>query len=405
MKYKLLPDEPVSQGYGKTLTQGVGQGAARIFETLAGTPGNILSAGLGAGNFVTKKLGFDNPISTYEDIQKELPASLPTSSQLREGTKRLTGENFEPQSEPAKFANNVLETTTSLATPLGPLGGGLKIGNALKGALTGEAVSYLSKKLGGSDTTQGIAKLLGTIGGTLAFQGKDLSKLAEKNYNEVQKSIEGKKIPAKSLKNSIEKLWEKYTVGDSPAKKFAQERLLSVDGIINEGKIDAGALYKLKKNANEHWTTANKAERKVLKDIIDIEKETLKGIGADYSKLEMADDIYKSFQESGKALSFIQKHAPSLSTFPWWLKGLFGAGSSLAGKLPHAAAGYGTYKVLNEANMIRKFLSTPSGIKYYGNVLKDGFSGNARGVAHNMAKLNNAAQEFEDKQPKYKLLD
>lgn len=417
MKYKLLPDEPSTQsykilpdqkqeeGYGSQLGKGATQVAARLFENVAGTPGNILSAGLGAGNWATKKLGFPRPISTYEEIQKELPVSLPTTPQLREATQRLTGEMLEPKSELGKTATNIFETATNLALPLGPLGGGMKIGTALKGALTGEATSYLAKKLGGSDTTQGIAKLLGTLGGTLAFRGKDLSQLAEKNYNEVQKNIAGKTIPAEALKKNTEKLWDKYTVGDSPAKKYAQERLMAIDGIINEGKVDAGALYSLKKNANEHWTSANKAERKVLKDIIDMEKDALKGIGADYSKLQMADDIYKSFNESGKAMSFIQKHAPSLATFPWWLKGLFGAGSNLAGKLPHAAAGYAGYKVLNEANMIRKFLNTPSGLKYYGNVLKDGFAGNARGVAKNMAKLNSSAQEFDKEQPKYKLLD
>lgn len=406
MKYQLLPDvqeSPLATG-AKALAHGVGQTAARIGETIVGAPGDILSAGLGVANWATKDKHF--PIPSYEQLQESLPVSLPTSSQVRAFTKEKTGGALEPQSEPAKFANSIIETATSLAAPGGLIGKGMKVGTALKGAAAGETFGYLAKALGGSNLTSGVAKALGTLGGTTAFRGKELKELSKKNYEELASALPGNSIPSKGLAKSIEELRTKYTVGDSPAKGFAQDRLAAINDAISGSKIDAGKLWNLKKNANEHFATANKAERKVLHDIISAEKEALKSI-PNYEKLEMADDIHRAFIDSDKATKFIRSHAPSSLKYAPWLKGLFFAGSTATGKLPLVGAAYGGFKIANEARMVSKFLNTSSGKKYYGDVLKAGFDGNARAVTQNMAKLNNAALEFEkgEKQPKYVLLD
>ncbi len=406
MKYQLLPDEqesPLLTGT-KALAHGVGQTAARIGETIVGAPGDILSAGLGAANYLTKERNF--PIPSYEELQESLPVSLPTSSQVRQFTKEKTGGALEPQSEPAKFANSIIETATSLAAPGGLIGKGMKLGTALKGAVAGETFGYLAKALGGSNLTSGVAKALGTLGGTLSFRGKELKELSKKNYEELAATLPGKQIPSKGLRKAVEELQHKYTVGDSPAKQFALDRISAINDAVKGSKIDAGKLWGLKKNANEHFATANKAERKVLHDIISAEKEALKKI-PNYEKLEMADDIHRAFVDSTKAMKFIKTHAPSAVTYSPVLKGLFFLGSGATGKLPLAGAGYAGFRLGNEARMITDFLKTSSGKKYYGEVLKAGFDGNARAVTQNMAKLNHEAQKFEksEKKPKYVLID
>jgi len=404
MEYELLDNEPES--LGKQAAKGLLRTGARTFETVAGLPGNILSTGLGALNYVGKAIGDQQPIPTYEELQQKLPVSLPTTEQLRSATQRLTGPELEPTTEWGKKYDSAVETITSLMTPLGPLGKGAKFTTALKGSLGGEIAQTIAQGLGGSDLTQAIAKTAGVMGGVLGFRKGELKKVYEKNYDEFGKLAKGKKIPAAPLREKIESIYDKYTKGDSPAKNFARERLLAIESAIEGDKIDAGRLWELKKDANLHFSDASKAERQVLHDIISVEKDTLKAIGPNYKMLEQADDIYSSFLESDRATKFIKKHMPSGVALSPLVKGLLGVGTYATGKLPAVAAGAGIYKGVSEGNRLRKFLGTSTGKEFYINILKDAFAGNATNLTKDIAKLNGVAKEFElldDKE--YELID
>lgn len=398
-KYEVLPDQ--SDSFVDKLGTGIASTGLRALETVAGTPGNILSAGFGGLNYLTS-----GAVPSYEQIQEKLPPILPTTAQLRASTKKLSGEKFEPKSPLEQKYQSGIETVTSLMTPLGPLGKGLKFGKALKGAIGGELLQGAAEKLGFGGTVQGIAKTLGVLGGTLGFNTRQLMKTYEKNYDEFGKIAQGRKINAKPLEKGIEELRSKWVEqGDSQAKAFARERLNVVDSIIQEGKVDAGKLWRLKKDLNTHYPNASDTEISFIKELRDLEKNALREIGPQYNLLESADDIYTSLKESDRTLRLIHKSLPKVPISSL-LKGLFGVGAYFK-QVPVAAGLYGAGKITSEGKKIWKFLNTDTGWKYYSQILKDSAAGNTANLSKDLAKLNEAAFEFEkvkDK-PVYEIID
>lgn len=448
MAYELLPDDPIQNqpvvntkkdsglsDLGKDALSVLGQNLARAGETVAGIPGNTLSTLGTIGNFITSP--FPKPLPTYEDIQKELPnypewapfvgglPLIPTSEQIREKGKELTGGALEPESESAKNLNNFTETFTDLFTP-GIFGKGLKFSNAVKSALGGETFKYIAEQLGASDLVQGAARFAGILFGGTAFEKGPLKKLQQETYDELKKTLPGKELPVTPVNKSIDSLIEGYKNKVTPEKKYATDILKelkgAISGIAAEGvsstdqlklkygskkgikkaaknipneTIDAHKLWELKKGINAYYPKADKNERRALDDIVGALKNGLKPLGKDFEKLEMADDIFSAFKESSIAKNFIEKYVPEKSN-PM-LKLLFFGGSNLVNKLPYSAGLYGTFKVGSEGNKIYKFLSKPSGNaqKYYGDILKAGFEGNGRAVARNIAKLNHEANKFD----------
>ncbi len=417
MAYELLEDLPESTSnlqksnevpqYAADVLKGVARTGARAAEAVLGTPGNILSTGLGALNYIGNKISPEhNPIPTYEEVQEKLPISAPTTPQLRETTRSLTGKSLEPESSFGEKYDNVIETVASLVTPMGPLGKGTKLIPAIKGAITGELFSSLADTLGLGNIAQGVAKTAGIFAGITGFRKAELTKTYEKKYKEFEHAVADKNVPTKPLRSSLNKIYEKYSEGDSPAQEFAKKRVQAVDKILGGKEVNAGKIWKLKKDANKHWDTASSHEREVLTDIIAAEKEALKSVGPDYEKLQNADDIFKSFMQSNKAMKLIQKHAPQIGTAVPFVKAAFFGGTHLAGKLPYVVAGYGPYKAVKEFNLGRKFFATPTGRKYYVDIWKNAFAGNTAAVSKDFAKLNNEAKKFEKENPPvYELLD
>jgi hypothetical protein len=130
------------------ITKSVGAG-------VAGIPGDAISTGFGAANWLTRpyeqgnqpqslgekldkfgapkeKIANFGTVPTYEEIQdKYLPISLPTSAQTNEFIDKLTGGYTAPKNEVEQALQNV----------------GTFVGSLVGGALKGPAVSALSKVL------------------------------------------------------------------------------------------------------------------------------------------------------------------------------------------------------------------------------------------------------------------
>lgn len=402
MKYELLEDIEEPSTLGTDIAKGAIRTGARLFESAAGTPGNILSTGLGALNYVGQAIGDPHPIPTYEQIQEKLPVSFPTTAQLRGATQNLTGSELEPESPLGEKYDSAVQTVGNL------IAGGTNFIPAIKGAIGGELFDTVAEYLGGGDLVRGIAKTAGIFSGVGTFRGRELKKTYEENYDKFGKSIEGKKVPSKELYQDIEKIYDEYVAsGDSPAKNFARERLKAIEQSIDGDSIDASKLWKLKKNANKFFAEASSDERKVLTQIIEAEKKALAHLGPDYKFLEAADDIYSSFMQSSSAMRVIKKAIPNADSLVPWLKPILGIGAHATQKLPYAAGAYGIFKGAKEINMARKFLGTNTGKEFYTKILKDAAGGSAATIAKDVAKLNNAAKKFEhdESKPKYELLE
>ncbi len=412
--YKLLEDPLEQQSSSEPSLPGqIAKGALktlpRVAEAIVGTPGNLLSTGFGALNYIGRKIGDENPIPTYEQIQEKLPISLPTSQQVRENvTQKLTGQELEPESDWENRYQQGVETFTNLLNPLNIAGKGTTAVTALKGALGGELFKYIAESFGLDDMTQAVAKTAGILSGTMGLRGKELARTYEKNYGKFGELAKGKKVPSKQLYNDIEKIYDQYvSKGDSSAKGFAKQRLKAIENTIEGNSIDAHDLWELKKNANEYFADASKSERDVLKKIIDAEKNALKQLGPDYKTLQEADDIYSSFMQSNSAMRTIKKVIPHAEDVVPWLKPLLGYGATLTNKLPHLAGGYGVYKIAKEANMARKFLGTETGRNFYKKILEEATLGATASLAKDIKKLNHEAKKFEllEDKPTYKLLE
>lgn len=166
---------------------------ARAAEAIAGFPGDLASLGLGAANWATS-----GATPTYEDVQKKLPVSLPTSQQLQEATGRATKGYTNPQGKAEETIDNVVGIVAGLWGPsflkpklinglakiLSPKGvkvaattlmpfSGTTWQKALKIGAAGEAGSLGAEALGAGPAGQGAAKFaFMTMAGLHGTKGK-----------------------------------------------------------------------------------------------------------------------------------------------------------------------------------------------------------------------------------------
>ena len=383
----------------------LGRTAARGIESVVGLPGDIASGVLGAGNYLT-----GGKIPTYEEVQGNLPASAPTSAQVRKGTERLTGEYLKPRNRNEELYDEFIGDLATLALPVK---GKIPFKGALTKALGANLAGYAAEQIGGEGLGKG-AKIAYFLGSGI-FGGRNaLKEIQDNSYRKAEDLIAPIKKSGYASSSLNEKLkdvskWTKAGVGSaSPDKKLVSELLEKVKEHGKSGRISVNQLVESKKDMNAllrdpYVSKTAKDQIKRASGILNSEIEAYgKSSNPEFLKFyREADNINKGLNQTSKVNAFLQDNfnLDQILTSKI-VKGLFASKLYGVASTPFAV---GTAAAGNVASKVVKFgellANSSEARKYYANVLKSAASENKNAVAQNLARLNSVAEDYEQKNP------
>lgn len=142
---------------GKGLVSGIGKGATY----LAGLPGDAAKLMEAGGEWVGNKMGL-KPLP--EDVKQQLHSSQPFSSgEIQKGIEGVTGEFYEPQTTPGKYAHTAGEFVPGAA--MGPLSAGRSLlGNLMRYAAVPAIASETAGQLTEGSAAEPYARAAAAIG-------------------------------------------------------------------------------------------------------------------------------------------------------------------------------------------------------------------------------------------------
>lgn len=281
---------------------------------------------------------------------------LPTPSQLRTTTQKLTGQTFEPQSKGEEKAQNVVSNITQYAT-LPFLKGGVTsynaakniLGGAMEMAMGGEAARSAAEGLGFKEGGQAVAEFIGAGLGGVARNIPRAKPLVEKQYNKFMNLFKQRPgLKTNSLQEGVDWVARNTSDGLTKAEKIARKIAKDKGRIFSKNSINPAKLEKLRQGLNQEiygdnrsWELATSIKKELEPIYNAIDDTFKKGFPEDFKAIKSTRDMYHTFKKVDKYLGFIDrnnitkvlKHPLSIYFFaknPF--KILKGAGALFAGK-------------------------------------------------------------------------
>ena len=391
---------------GKEGLRDLGRTGARVAENIIGTPGDLATLLLGAGNYAT-----GGSIPTYGQVQEKLPFSLPTTSQTREFGKELTGGILEPQSSGEALWDDIVSGFTNLALPI-PGAGKLTAGKAaLKGvqATAGALAGKVAENMGFGKTGQAVANTVTSFLTGLTGTKLDLAKQMRNSFDQAEKLSIGKVVDnavSNKLINKIGKVKKDVEQYTGIAKNFAEDRLkgisqwLPVETPFSDNKLPLPRLMSAVKELNEFYETAKGPERQWLHKITQPIRDALDdygktGASPDWAKnYFQSQDIFQGFSQASKAGEFMRKHVSSESLKNPLLKGILFA-SPFVHKIPHAIGGITAALSAKEAVKVIDFMAhSKIGARAYKSMIVSAMNHNTHEFNKNFKAFDNALSKY-----------
>lgn len=367
---------------------------SRGIETVLGTPGNIESL-----------------INMMTGREK---TTLPTSSDLKSTSEKLTKGYTAPKTEAEELSDEVVSDIAAMALP-GSNSYSLfrNIGIPIVGQLAKQGLKY-----GGLDDQSSTASKTGLMVAfdLLTQRSKGgARKVATDLLDKAEKAVpQGTLVSAKSLDAALTNLEHNLKKGGShPEKAEALSKIKEISDKIDHGHIDLHELIPFRKSLSA-WT------KKFGGFDLSLPGETKKGIINNLNKVkdivirestkagehlpEFADnwrlgnEAFAAYARSNVVSNAVAKASHNLSSA---VKHLFGVGASTAAVLatggakagvPIALAGAAAYPGIKLFLRVQK---SPVLAKYYKNVMNGALKGNASQVSNNLAALDKALQESD----------
>ena len=286
---------------------------SRIAETIGGIPGDVQSlveSGVFAG--LEKLIGHEVTPEMREESRR-LTERAPSTKELREISKEVTGEFTEPQSDIEKTGDEIVSTLASL---LGPM----KFRNALGVSLGSQLAKEGLKVLGTEEGTQEAGKL-GTMFLISAMNPGGAMKYASKQYEKANELSKGASVIASQLKNNLKDLETNLVKGVSTTEKNTVLKPIRelLEKIHKDGKIPVHELTAAKRDVNKligEPETLKGAKRLLLGLGKEIDKaiKPYEKVNVPFSKAyRPANEIFGAVMQGNKASNFVKKYLGSHS--------------------------------------------------------------------------------------------
>lgn len=416
-------------------------GVSRAGEAVAGAPGDILSAGLGVGNYLT-----GGAIPSYGQVQEKLPISLPTSENIKEFVDRGSKGYTKAQGSIEESIDNVVGTVASLFLPtkfkipivknlekvLNPKNAkiasnvlmpfsGTSWKKALGMGVAGEVGARGAEALGGGGLAQGATKLAFMAAAGTAGTKKALTDRMKEAYDQRDASIAGPltKQNTVSSQGVLHKLNNvKNEIGNLPAPE--QEKILDitnklVKGIENvvdnpriiashevlKNSIPVKTLVDAKKSLNDwyHLSTQervagekflSKDGRRYVDQLYKVVSEPLEQYGLKHPEFganqALGDDIYRGIAKASQVKDIFNSTSMSSSLTSLVAKKLFSLGANLG--------------IRQSGEVIQLFRHSPVAKKAYMDALKFAAEGNSLAAIREAAKVDKEAIRLKNRNNK-----
>lgn len=363
---------------------------ARTLESFLGAPGEFAEL----ADQLTKPIA-DFLIPVEKGKIPEL-ANLPKTKELRQLTKKLTGDYLEPK---GKVEEALHEGGELLGSILGPT----KWRKALGLSIGSQMAKEGSKLLGASPTAQEATKF-GTLLSLSLVNPKGVKNYWNNLYQQRDALISpGTYVDATKLEKNVSEVInqiKKGTVAPSEAKVLDQaEKILEK---IQKGMVDLDEMTAVKRSLNEVagdpdvWKRGKNLFGKLQKSVSDTlasnpNKEAVK-LG------KMADEAYGAFHESQKLSRGIKKivgDKPLKSIIlSAGVEALSGYPQAIIPTMAGASAVAGGVKGME---LMYRINSSPVLRKYYLNTLINASMGNLRAAESSLRKLDEGLEKQEKK--------
>jgi hypothetical protein len=428
---------------------------------IAGLPGDLISAGVGVGRWLTG--GEEGPIPSYSQIQNKLPVSVPTSENIRESANKLTGGYTQPQSKSEQFFDDVIGDIASVFIPARakvPLQSALSTllseGNAAK--IASAALPFVGKKsslqtatklaLGGNVAAKGAevlganpliqsgARLMGSVlaavPGTRTRLEKQIPSLyagAEAEISHPQFILPSNTAEANPILKSLYSAKEKLSREARPNQEIAEKGLNKIIEALENSAVDSGLktsakeaqkvipmkeLVKLKQTANQ-WIELTSRPRfegekylpKNLRDVFeDVSRKLIDPIN-EYAKTNpkfaykwnMAEDLFKGFNALEPATRFLKENITLKDSLGSNVakSGIFG-GITYGLGLPAALGSLAGAKVTKDVLLLKDLVRNSATAKQaYWDIINFAAHRNKPMVIKNLAKFDKEAIKYEKK--------
>jgi hypothetical protein len=393
-----------------TLARGLVRTGSRIGEALATNVGDIASTGLGAANYLT-----GGAIPTYEDIQKKLPISPPTSAQAQEFSEKATRGYTAPQSGTEEFIDNVVSTATKLigggglphltkvlSTIISPKNAakvarlilpfsGVSWQKGLGLSLAGESGAKAAETLGAGPTGQLASKFAFMLAAETPFLKGNIKSVMQNAYAESDKAAAGKYVNVSGTTKQLHNLYTEVVNGASPNKEVVKNIIEETAAALDRsttppsGKFPSprtqttlDKLIKLKHDVNEWYTKAERPQvpgekhlpqgsRKYIGELNRIISEPINEYAKsnpDFGKpYALAEDLYRGVKDVDFINRWIDKHSSSTLSLKSFLPKALGIG----------AIGTGASHIAELSNL---FIKHPAARIHYLEALKAASKGN-----------------------------
>jgi hypothetical protein len=377
------------ESYLSSGIRNVSSNIARGLESVLGTPGEFASL----ADYVTKPLAeYLVPIS--EEKKKFLPKGLPTTGDLREKTKKLTGEYLEPKNKVEKGFQEASELAGSL---LGPM----KFRRALGIAAGSQSAKEIAGLYGATPNQKEAAKL-GTLLTLSMINPNGIKKYWGELYNKRDSLtpagtfVNGKPLE-KEARHVISEI-RKGTIAPSEAKVLDQaEKVLAK---VHFGQVDLNEMVAVKRSLNEVAGDPElfKRGQHLFPKLQQAVSETLSlNPNKEAVKLgKMADEAFGGFMQSQKVSRTLKKaigdkplQSLALSV---GIEALSGNAGAVLPTIAISAVGAATvkgYELLSRIN------ANPTLRKYYLDVIKSAAKEDVVAVQKSLRKLD---QEMSKKE-------
>lgn len=384
---------------------------ARVFETLAGLPGDIRelfnSVAIGIPEYFA---GEELPRwrRAVEGDQGMLGGitSGPTTREIREGTtKPLTGEYLEPQGKWEEFGDEVASDFAALAIPVK---GKIPFARALGSSLIANAGGEVAKEFLG-DKAQVYTKmglLFGT--GMLGHNQGGVKQYIRNLYKDMEGAIpEGAEISAKGLSSKLDKIESVLRKGDPAdlSKQPAFQKISAIRDKIKDGFIPVDEVVELTKSTNESIFGLGELKRgqnqlyKVREALHDATKEFGKENPTFLEKWQAANEAYAATETSRRVSNWVKKNVkPKDYLYASSALGLEAAafGPPSAG-LVAGAGGLGA--TAYSAEVMKRIAQSPALRKYYLNVVTNSLKENKAGFMRAMRQLDDGLKKSFEEEP------
>ena len=282
--------------------------AARASEGLVGAPGSILGAAYDTADYLS-----GGRLGSYEQNRGILPPSV---SELRKGTRKLTGEELEPKTEEQETVHNIAEKLGS------GLGSGVTFIPNVAMSIGGELVKNLTKSIGLPKSFQ-----LGSEIASELFLGHKLNKSSLRNLqsssynklNELSPITKNMQSKVPHTKKAIDDLIRQGYKGIStPGKEFAAQKAEEFSYKIRNGEVGFEDFWEFKKALNNltHEATIPSGAEQYLKQLggaIKKDVDYLAKKNSTYKTLQTADEIKTAFHRADDAAQLINKRVNELT--------------------------------------------------------------------------------------------